>query len=204
MIYALLNVILQHSLLKKDGLICNMCGTWAKVMPISELACLAGVHYKAARRGMDDLVSLGYIEKERQIKRKNKTTQRLEVYPVARRLTLKFWEALGLKREYLKAVAWAKQHDLRKVFYKFKEVALNATKAVVSTGKSMPALLKKLAEKSSLEEKSKAVKPPSPGDKFSILSAEVQNELLKKYESFENIPAYAISCKFAKAKATQI
>lgn len=101
---AVLRVILQHCDLSREGAVMRRvpCGKQTIVLPctVAKLAEEAGLGLRRTWRCLHDLVSTGLLQSPKQV-RKSIGPNLWRCCTVRRSLTAKFWDLLGLTKQYL-------------------------------------------------------------------------------------------------------
>lgn len=145
----LLAAMLQACQLQFDGAVCALHGQWARPKTLQELADAAGLTFRSAKRALADLRAIELI-KSKQIKRQGASGM-LEVSPAMRLFTRKFWELVGLWKEFQRYVEWAKQHAKHKFLLPWKKISTKAKSTFSKAGSLLNGLLGR-----------KSGKPPAP------------------------------------------
>jgi len=140
-----LYVLLLHCSLQYSGAFCQITRVWVRPLTIEEIAKLAGLKFCNVVRCLADLRALGYIMGT-QIKRKNQHTGRLEVSPGLRIFTMKFWEDLGLKDKFVKAVKWARENCNQQFKMRFKSIAIKVKEAAIGAKKVVNSVMQKMLD----------------------------------------------------------
>lgn len=97
---AVLDVLLSFSCLSLEGLLCRVVDGEARPITVSEVAKAAAIPDIAAKRCLSQLTEMGLLKTEKQ-RRYYDRQGVLCVSGVFRRLTSKFWSALGLLEQFI-------------------------------------------------------------------------------------------------------
>lgn len=146
----LLICLVKHTCLAQNGLIVKMLpyergdpGRNAMPLTVMDMAKLTGMTLRRTERAKRELQAMGWLEADSQVVR-YKGGNVLEVNPVARKLTVKFWTEVDSLEEFRTAVLYAVQRVTVYVSAKLVKWARNAKNAVneaarkaVKTGKTV-------------------------------------------------------------------
>lgn len=120
-IEVLLRVMIQHACLAFDGAVLAIGKSGqARPLVVSEMARMAGIGEKRAKRAFADMRELGLISSSQQIRRQGPAG--LEVSPVLRQLTSLFWKALSLWSQFVEAVKYSAKNTKLRIILPFKNI----------------------------------------------------------------------------------
>lgn len=124
----LLTDLSKKAVLGMDGVFCKVIDGVAYPLTVEDMSRISGLSVRNVQRCLHDLADMKYLVSSRQIKRTGKDGN-LEVGPVLRRFTEKFWRDAGLYSAFVEAVKYATQNFRLKIAWTFKSI-VKATKAI--------------------------------------------------------------------------
>lgn len=126
----LLDGLVRHACLALDGGLVKMAGNAAMPLTIKQMAGMVNKPTRNVDRTLFDLRALGLLTSSTQIRRKG--PYGLEVAPVLRAFTTKFWGMLGLLSQFIAAVKYASENSHIHIAWRFKRVSGHGRKTAAS------------------------------------------------------------------------
>lgn len=127
---ALLEAFVRHACLALDGSLVKIAGNAAMPLTVKQMAAMVNKPTRNIDRILFDLRSLGLLTSSTQIRRKG--PYGLEVAPVLRSFTTKFWGMLGLLSQFIAAVKYAAENSKIRIAWRFKRVSGHKKTAAAS------------------------------------------------------------------------
>lgn len=126
----LLTALCKKAVLCYDGIFCKVINNVCFPLTVADMTKISGLSQRNVQRCLHDLQDMNYLTASRQMKRPGEDGE-LEVGPVLRRLTEKFWRDCGLWSAFVAAVKYAVEHARVRLAWSFKKIS-QKTKALAA------------------------------------------------------------------------